>query len=118
MLLRLDFHDVEAGVFVEIDEIEHFTTDCGRTLELYPGGTAPHDYQKLVERWHPRADRYRATKAAADFPGAGGRRGQRAWLDMVRDLGAATLDLRLVRVPAPECDAAMAFERYLVLRGT
>lgn len=117
MPLRLDFYDVEARAFIEIDEVQHFTTDRGRTLDLYPNGSAPDEYWSFVERWRTKADGYRAAKPAADFPGAGGRRAQRAWLDMVRDLGTAALGLKLVRVPAPECDATIAFERYLTLRG-
>jgi hypothetical protein len=116
--LRFDFHDSAGGLFVELDEVQHFTTDRGRTLELYPSGSAPAGYPSMVDRWSASADRYRAAKPAADFPRAGGRRAQRAWLDMVRDLAAPALGLKLIRVAAPERDAATAFERYLALRPT
>jgi hypothetical protein len=74
-------------------------------------------YIELGRRWGPRADRYRATKPAADFPGVAGRRRQRAYFDSVRDLLIPKLGpLRVVRVPVPECDPTVAFERYFVVR--
>jgi hypothetical protein len=61
--------------------------------------------------WHQRADRYRAGKPTRDFPFAGGRRAQRAYFDAFRDLVAPSFGLRVLRVPAPECDGALAYQR-------
>ncbi len=116
---RPDFLVAEWGLVVEVDEIQHFTSDRGRTLDNYPpnsllafdlGG-----YRTLVSRWCTVADRYRATKPAADFSFAGGRRAQRAYFDAFRDLAAPTFGLRVLRVPAPECDGRLAYERFAAM---
>jgi hypothetical protein len=104
------------GAIVEIDEIQHFTTDRALTLQLYPvGSPLGFDrvaYLKLCERWAPSADRYRAAKQTTDFPHPGGRRAQRAYFDACRDLLAPHLDAGSVyRIPAPECDAQLAMAR-------
>jgi hypothetical protein len=104
------------GQLVEVDEIQHFTSDRLRTLELYPPevslGFDLGFYRDLCDRHHRTADRYRADKTATDFPFPGGRRAQRAFLDAVRDLLAPYLAGHpVLRVPAPECDAALAFAR-------
>ena len=69
-------------------------------------------YRALIGNWHSRADRYRSAKPAADFPFAGGRRAQRAYFDACRDLVAPEAGLRVLRVPAPECDGAVAYRRF------
>jgi hypothetical protein len=104
------------GQIVEVDEIQHFTTDRLRTLELYPPdvslGFDLGTYRELCQRHHRSADGYRAAKHATDFPFPGGRRAQRAFLDAVRDLLAPHLTGHpVLRVPAPECDADLAFAR-------
>lgn len=111
--LRLDFSAPDYGVFVEVDETQHFTTERGATLAFY--GDSQHEcvdgYRSLVDEWSSTADRYRASKQAVDFPRFGGRRAQRAYLDAVRDLGALELGARLIRIPAPERDAKVALAR-------
>lgn len=112
--LRLDFYAPDFDVFVEVDETQHFSTERARTFESYDydiHADLVEQYRRVIEKWSETADRYRAAKAAVDFPQLGGRRAQRAYLDAVRDLGALELGIRLLRVPAPECDAALAFER-------
>lgn len=116
---RIDFLLAEHSVAVEVDEIQHFTSDRLRTLELYPAD-APvlfdvDEYRELIGRWCGSADRYRAGKPTVDFPFPGGRRAQRAYFDAVRDLAAPGFGLRVLRVPAPECKGTLAFERFQIL---
>jgi hypothetical protein len=113
---RLDFVLIEQKLIIEVDEIQHFTTDRLTTFRAYP---APADcaydieyYCALIDRWRQRGDRYRAAKPTADFPFAGGRRAQRAYFDACRDLTAPAHELRVLRVPAPECDGALAYRRF------
>ena len=77
---------------IEVDEIQHFTTDRLTTLRLYPGdielGFGLSEYISLCETWRPTADRYRTAKPTQDFPHPGGRRAQRAYFDALRDLAA------------------------------
>lgn len=115
-LLEIDFYAPELELLIEVDETQHFTSDRRSTLERYPRGDGyaalvPR-YFALIDQWRQRADRYRASKPAADFPHTGGRRRQRAYLDSVRDLLVPELGLLLLRVPAPECDPALAFQRF------
>jgi hypothetical protein len=116
-----DFLLPERDLIVEIDEIQHFTSDRLMTFNWYPGdaeiGFEIESYRKLIEAWHPTADRYRAAKPAPDFPRPGGRRAQRAFFDAVRDLAAPFFGLRVCRVPAPECDAGIALERLITVLG-
>jgi hypothetical protein len=112
--LRLDFHAPELGLFIEVDETQHFTTERAHTFESYDPDIRVEqveEYRRLIEVWKQDADRYRASKPAVDFPRHAGRRAQRAYLDAVRDLAAAQLGIRLLRIPAPERDAALAFLR-------
>lgn len=104
------------GQLVEVDEIQHFTSDRLLTLEHHPTGASlgfdRGTYRELCDHHHGTADRYRADKTATDFPFPGGRRAQRAFLDAVRDLIAPYLTGHpVLRVPAPECDAVVAFAR-------
>ena len=105
------------GQLLEIDEIQHFTTPRLVTLDLYPDaaplGFDRDDYRSLCRRWAPRGgDRYRATKPTVDFPRPGGRTAQRAYFDAVRDLVAPHVGVGpVLRIPAPECDAALALKR-------
>ena len=113
--LRLDFYVPDRVLFVEVDETQHFTTDRALTLDRFDAGVDGawiDRYRRLIEEWSKTADRYRAAKPAVDFPRASGRRAQRAYFDAVRDLGAAELGVRLVRIAAPECDAMLAFGRF------
>jgi hypothetical protein len=114
---RLDFLLASRSLVVEIDEVQHFTTDRLATLNAYPDSAdVAYDiehYCARIRRFSHLADRYRAAKPAADFPFAGGRRAQRAYFDASRDLAAPEAGLRVLRVPAPECDAALAYRRFL-----
>lgn len=115
--LKIDFLDVENGLAVEVDEIQHFTTDRERSLSNYPDET-PIDlgtYRATTVAWKTRADRYRAAKPAADFPHPGGRRAQRAYLDAVRDFVLPALGYTLIRVHSPECDGTTAFNRFVAM---
>jgi hypothetical protein len=72
-------------------------------------------YRALVANFRAVADKAWAAKAAADFPFAGGRRAQRAYLDAVRDLLAPVFGYRLLRIAAPEGSTAIALGRLRVL---
>jgi len=106
----------EHALAVEVDEIQHFTTERLRTLDLYPASAElwfdTGAYGTLISRWSTTGDRYRAAKPTVDFPFAGGRRAQRAYFDAFRDLAAPSFGLRVLRIPAPECDGRLAFERF------
>jgi hypothetical protein len=112
---RPDFVLSSANLIVEVDEVQHFTSDRLTTLELYPRNAElafdVAEYRALIGRWSSVADSYRAAKPAADFPRAGGRRAQRSYFDAVRDLVAPSFGWQVLRVPAPECDAAIAAAR-------
>jgi hypothetical protein len=113
---RLDFVLTTQQLIIEVDEIQHFTSDRLTTLRAYPDSVKCafdiEQYCALVERWRHRGDRYRASKSTTDFPFAGGRRAQRAYFDACRDLTAPAHAFRVLRVPAPECDGALAYRRF------
>jgi hypothetical protein len=113
---RFDFLLEASGLAVEVDEIQHFTTDRLRTLDLYPANAEVcfdlSTYRTLIGQWSATGDRYRASKPTVDFPFAGGRRAQRAYFDAFRDLAAPSFGLRVLRVPAPECDGRLAYQRF------
>jgi hypothetical protein len=112
---RIDLLLGARALAIEVDEIQHFTTDRMRTLELYPPDADVlfnvDEYRAAIRLWHQRADRYRASKPTRDFPFVGGRRAQRAYFDAFRDLVAPSFGLRVLRLPAPECDGALAYQR-------
>jgi hypothetical protein len=112
---RIDLLIADRALAVEADEIQHFTSDCLQTLELYhPDADVLFDveeYRTLIGRWRVGGDGYRAAKPTKDFPRAGGRRSQRAFFDAFRDLAAPTFGLRVLRTPAPECDGTLAYSR-------
>ncbi len=112
---RPDFLLAREHLIVEVDEIQHFTSDRLATLELYPRNADlafdVAEYRALITKWMAVADNYRAAKPAVDFPRAGGRRAQRAYFDSIRDLVAPSFGWRVLRVPAPECDAGIAAAR-------
>jgi hypothetical protein len=112
---RIDLLLADRGLAVEVDEIQHFTADRRRTLEHYgPATGALFDidgYRSLIDRWQLTGDGYRASKPTKDFPHVGGRRAQRAYFDAFRDLAGPTFGLRVLRVPAPECDGQLAYTR-------
>lgn len=113
---RLDFLMPAKKLIIEVDEIQHFTSDRLTTLRAYADGVDCafdiEHYCALVERWRHRGDRYRAAKRAIDFPFDGGRRAQRAYFDACRDLTAPAHAFRVLRVPAPECDGTHAYRRF------
>jgi hypothetical protein len=91
-------------IIVELDEFQHFTSARRQTLDFYEGVTHGLDldsYRGHCRRTMDRADRYFAAKPASGFDWPGGRRAQRAYLDMVRDLLGPVYGERIVRVPAP-----------------
>jgi len=113
---RLDFLLHDEPLAVEVDEIQHFTTDRLRTLDLYPSEPDVcfdiDTYRSLVRPWSAIGDRYRASKPTVDFPFTGGRRAQRAYFDTFRDLASPSFGLRVLRIPAPECNGRLAYERF------
>jgi hypothetical protein len=115
---RIDFVLARQTLIVEVDEIQHFTSDRLTSLDLYPPRTNfefdVEEYRSLVVRWRKTGDGYRAAKPTRDFPFAGGRRAQRAYFDALRDLAAPSLGWRVLRLPAPECDGAVAYARFKV----
>lgn len=112
--LRLDFYAAKLDLFIELDETQHFSTDRARALALYgeTGTEWTSKYIHLIHVWSSKADRYRASKQAVDFPRLGGRRAQRAFLDTVRDLAGPEVGIRILRIPAPERNAAIAYARF------
>jgi hypothetical protein len=110
-----DFFLHSAALIVEVDEIQHFTSDRLVTLEAYPKTVQlafdVSEYRSLASQWSSVADSYRAAKPAVDFPRPGGRRAQRAYFDAVRDLIAPSFGWTVLRIPAPECDATTAAAR-------
>lgn len=113
--LRPDFILRGPSLVVEVDEVQHFTSDRLLTLDVYPKGAQIafdiDEYRRLAGRWSQIADRYRAAKPAVDFPHPGGRRAQRAYFDALRDLVAPSVGWKVLRVPAPECDPVIASAR-------
>lgn len=108
-----DFLHVESGVFVEVDESQHFTSFRLATLDLYPTATPLgfdlDAYRRLCHEWAPRSDRYRRDKAAIGF-GPGGRQRQRAYNDSLRDLVTPALGHPpVIRVAAPDRDGLAAY---------
>jgi hypothetical protein len=102
---------------VEVDEIQHFTSDRLSTLRLYPATSdLAFDldaYVSLCKTWRVKGDGYRSAKPTVDFPHPGGRRAQRAYFDAMRDLAASGLgNGPVIRIPAPECDGDLAYERF------
>jgi hypothetical protein len=75
---RPDFTLASAALIVEVDEIQHFTSDRLATLELHLADVRlafdVGEYKVLARQWSSIADRYRAAKTAVDFPFSGGRR--------------------------------------------
>jgi hypothetical protein len=116
---RPDFVISGQGLIIEVDEIQHFTSERKRTLDDYPPGADlafdSAGYQDLITQHRTVADRYRSDKPAVDFPFAGGRRAQRAYFDALRDLAAPSFGMRVVRVPAPECDGHLAYQRFAAM---
>ena len=113
--LPVDFVMGESSL-LELDEIQHFTSDRLRTFDHYSSGVHVgfdlDDYRAKIARWRDRADGYRRTKPAIGFSGSSGRRAQRAYYDALRDFAAPFFIGPIRRVPAPECGASIAFGRF------
>lgn len=110
-----DFVHSETGTFIEIDEVQHFTTSRLISLDLYPSdaplGFDIDEYRELCREWCARSDKYRQSKAAVGF-GDGGRQRQRAYHDALRDLSAPAVGRPpVIRVPSPDRDGAAAYAR-------
>ncbi len=110
-----DFLHEPTGTLIEVDEHQHFTSHRLLAFDQYPAdGALGYDldeYRTLCSEWAPRADRYRATKAAVGF-GEGGRQRQRAYHDALRDLAAPAMGMPpVIRVPAPDRDGHAAYQR-------
>ncbi|GAB2732917.1 DUF7255 family protein [Arthrobacter bambusae] len=111
--LQGDFCHEHSRTFIEIDEIQHFTTFRLRTLERYPGsiplGFQLEEYLALCRQHAPRADKYRVTKEAVGF-GQGGRQRQRAYYDALRDLSIPCMGHPpLIRIPILDGDGAAGY---------
>ena len=110
-----DFFHEPSRTFIEIDEVQHFTTARLITLDLYPArwplGFDLSMYREMISLYSPRADRFRSSKTAVAF-GVGGRQRQRAYYDALRDLATPAMGYpALIRVPAPDGDGAAAYGR-------
>jgi hypothetical protein len=115
--LRPDFLLGEREQLVELDESQHFTSARLRTLAFYSAAGLDtfdvDEYRALCNRLRAKSDRDFAHRTAVEFPGLHGRQRQRAYFDAVRDFGApACGNGPIIRVPAPERDAALAFARF------
>jgi hypothetical protein len=102
-----DLIHTELGCFIEVDEVQHFTSARLRTLERYPAGVPLGfdlaQYRDLVARWRAKGDKAYAHKVSKDFPAVGGRQAQRAYNDALRDLLAPTFTSRpVVRIAVPD----------------
>ena len=115
--LRPDFLLPSQSLLVEVDETQHFTTDrlstFGHYYEAVKLAFDPVAYMELVKQWKDEGDSFYRNKPAPDFPFPGGRRAQRAYFDVCRDLGANDHGLRVLRIPAPERDPTLAYSRFL-----
>lgn len=114
--LQLDWFHEASRTAIEIDELQHFTSDRLVTLAHYPRnaplGFDTDEYMSLCRANRTAADRYRLTKEARGFRLTGGRRAQRAYFDSVRDLALPALGYApVVRVPAIDGDGAAAYGR-------
>jgi len=101
--LMVDF-TLGNDTIVELDEFQHFTSARLQTLDFYQDashGLDLNSYRGHCRRTMVRADRYFAAKPATGFEFPGGRRSQRAYLDMVRDLLGPAYGERVIRIPAP-----------------
>ena len=111
-----DWFHPPSRTLIEVDEYQHFSSDRLTTLKKYPNearlGFDLLEYQALCHTHNARADKYRYAKEARGFRCPGGRRAQRAYFDTLRDLALPALGFPpVVRVPATENDAALAYGR-------
>lgn len=115
-----DWFHAPSRTFIEVDELQHHTSDRLRTLEFYPSGHPAAPSLPLLEArcltHAQRADRCWSNKHAACFNWPGGRRAQRAYNDALRDLVTPLMGYPpVLRVPAIGVDGRAA---YLSARET
>ena len=113
---------VGGRVILELDEIQHLSSQRLTTVDHYEGLAHHVDlatYRLLCGRHQAAAGRAFAHKTSKDFAFAGGRTAQRAYLDAARDLLGPVFGARVVRVPAPlmHVGEAVAAIRGLWERG-
>ncbi|MGM1028988.1 MAG: hypothetical protein ACQEWM_03835 [Actinomycetota bacterium] len=118
--IRGDWFHAPSRTFIEVDEVQHHTSDRLRTLEFYPSDHPAAFSVPLVEArclaHAERAARSWANKHAACFDWPGGRRAQRAYNDALRDLVTPLMGYPpVLRVPAIGVDGGAA---YLSARET
>jgi hypothetical protein len=116
--LRAGLLSSSAGQLVEVDDVEHFTTDRLRSLSLYPMSTTfgfdLDVYRALIETWRARAAAVFTRRWSPDFDFAGGRRAERAYQDALRDLLTPIFTgLPLLRIASPDHDVRSAADRLV-----
>lgn len=116
--LRGDYFHAATRTFVEVDELQHFSSARLRTLEMYPSdlivGFDLGQYRELCLVNSDRADRQFAHRSAVGF-GPGGRQRQRAYNDALRDLATPAMGFPpVIRVPAVDRDGELAYQRARV----
>ncbi|MDJ0768662.1 MAG: hypothetical protein QNJ12_07705 [Ilumatobacter sp.] len=110
------------GQLVEIDGLEHFTSDRLATLSDYPHGVefgfSIDDYRALIERWRTKANAVFTRRWSPDFDFVGGRRAQRAYFDALLDWLAPTFTGHpVLRVAVPDGDVRSAVDRLTLGLG-
>ena len=108
-----DLEHAATGTFIEIDELQHFTSHRALTLSLYPTyASIAFDrlqYLGLCEQWSGKADRAFAHKPAVGF-GPRGRPRQRAYNDSLRDLLPPSMGRPpVIRIAVPDRDVVGAY---------
>lgn len=109
-----DFFHERSGRFIEVDEVQHFTSFRSLALEIYPDETPLGfdlaRYRQMCEELAPTADRFFASKAARGF-GPGGRQRQRAYHDSLRDLVVPVMGAPpVIRIPVLNGRGGEAYE--------
>lgn len=110
----IDFQ-LDERIFLELDEVQHFSSRRLETLTYYEGVVHSLDlplYERLCTRYRGTADRAWAKRIKNEFDFIGGRTSQRAYLDAARDLIAPLEGATLLRIPAPESNVRLAVERF------
>jgi hypothetical protein len=116
LLLSVDLYHEPSGTIVEVDGPEHLTSARLTTLGLYPPGAPLHfdiDELKALCREHATtSDRLSRGLAAKGF-GFGGVQRERAYHDALKDLATPAMGHPpVVRIAAPDGDAAAAYARH------
>jgi hypothetical protein len=94
---------------LEVDEVQHFTAERAKSLEIYPFAEYGFDvsrYKFLCAKFSSEAGKKYAHKKAVEFPYRGGRIAQRAMLDSFRDL--------LVKSPGVELGGIIRIDEFMV----